>query len=179
MEDFAEYIINENNYFKKIEIIYYLQRKTNIFFDRSVIAKTELARKFIEKMKIDVDENLVITACLLYSCKKVFVAKDLEQIKAYAKKGAEFLSTLGFDERFCRICEGANRYSKLTPREPESDILELIDHMGGLLLNRQDRVSYGIQQALELLCNKNLRDVNNIYMEKFKEFIYLEEGVKL
>ena len=51
--------------------------------------------------------------------------------------------------------------------------------MGGLLLNRQDRVSYGVQQALELLCNKNLKDVNNRYMEKFKQFIFLEEGVKL
>lgn len=179
MENFAEYVINENNYLKKIEIVYYLHKKSNTFFDRSVICKAELARKFIERMNLDVDENLVITACLLYPCKKVTVATDFEQIKFYAKNGAEFLSKLGFDDRFCRICEGVNRYSGLTPREPESDILELVDNLGGLLLNRADRISYGMQQALELLINKNLRDVDNRYMDKFKEFIYLEEGVKL
>ena len=179
MENFSEYLLNETNYLKKIEIAYYLHKKTNIFFDRTVICKTELARKFIEEMKIDVDENLVITACLLYACKKVTVATNFEQIKFYAKEGAEYLSQLGFDERFCRICEGANRYSGITPREPESDILELVDNLGGLLINRSDRVSYGMQQALELLVNKNLRDVENRYLEKFKEFIFLEEGVKL
>lgn len=179
MENFSEYVLNETNYLKKIEIVYYLHKKTNIFFDKSVICKTELARKFINKMNLDVDENLIITTCLLYACKKVTVATNFEQIKFFAKEGAEYLEQLGFDERFCRICEGANRYSGLSPREPESDILELIDNMGGLLLNRSDRVSYGIQQALELLVNKNLRDSNNIYLEKFKEFIYLEEGVKL
>lgn len=179
MENFAEYVINENNFLKKIEIIYYLHKKTNIFFDRSVICKAELAREFIERMEIDVDENLVVTACLLYACKKVTVAKDFEQIKFYAKNGADFLTELGFDERFCRICEGVNRYSGLNPREQESDILELVDNFGGLLLNRSDRVSYGIQQALELLFSKNLRDVDNRYIEQFKEFIYLEEGVKI
>ena len=29
MESFAEYILNENNYFKKIEIAYYLHKKAN------------------------------------------------------------------------------------------------------------------------------------------------------
>ncbi len=179
MENFAEYILNEKNYLKKIEIAYYLHKKANIFFDKSVICKTELARRFIETMNIDVDENLVITACLLYANKKVTVATDFEKIKFYAKEGAEFLEQIGFDERFCRICEGVNRYSGLNPREPESDILELVDNLGGLLLNRADRVSYGMQQAMELLVNKNLRSVDNRYMEQFKEFIYKEEGIML
>ena len=179
MENFAEYVINEKNYLKKIEIEYYLHKKTGTFFDKSVICKTELARQFIEKMNIDIDENIVITASLLYPCKKVTVAKNFEKIKFYAKEGAEFLAELGFDERFCKICEGVNRYSGLTPREPESDILELSDNLGGLLLDRSNRVSYGMQQALELLFNKNLKGIDNRYMEEFKEFIYQEEGVKL
>ena len=29
----------------------------------------------------------------------------MEKIKTYAKEGAEYLRNLGFDERFCRICE--------------------------------------------------------------------------
>ena len=179
MENFAEYVINEKNYLKKIEIVYYLHKKSGTFFDKSVICKTELARQFIERMNIDIDENLTITASLLYPCKKVTVAKNFEKIKFYAKEGAEFLSELGFDDRFCRICEGVNRYSGITPREPESDILELCDNLGGLLLNRSNRVSYGMQQAIELLYNKNLKNVENRYMKEFKEFIYLEEGVKL
>lgn len=177
MESFAQYILNEDNYLRKIEIAYYLHKKANTFFDKSVICKTELARKFIETMNLDVDENLVITACLMYASKKVKVATDFEKIKFYARDGAQFLAKIGFDDRFCRICEGVNRYSGLNPREPESDILELVDNLGGLLLNRQDRVSYGMQQAMELLVNKNLRGVDNRYMNLFKEFIYKEEGV--
>jgi hypothetical protein len=179
MENFAEFMMNETNYMRKIEIAYYLYKTKKMFFDNSVICRTELARRFITTMNLDVDENLIITACLLYSCKKVKVAKNFEQIKYYAKDGAKYLQELGFDERFCRICEGVNRYSGITPREPESDILEIVDNFSGLMLNREDRVSYGVQQALELLVNKNLRDTDNIYLEKFKEFIYREEGVRI
>ena len=59
MENFAEYILNEKNYLKKIEIAYYLHKNANTFFDKSVICKTELARRFIETMNIDVDENSI------------------------------------------------------------------------------------------------------------------------
>ena len=71
METFADYILNETDYSKKMEIVYYLQKRENIFFDNSVVLKAELARLFIETMNIDVDENLVVTACLLYACKKI------------------------------------------------------------------------------------------------------------
>lgn len=177
MESFAEYILNETNYLRKIEIAYYLHKKTNTFFDKSVICKTELARRFIETMNIDVDENLIITACLLYASKKRIVETDSEKTKAYAKDGAEYLSNIGFGDRFCRICEGVNRYSGLTPREPESDILELIDNVGELLLNKEDRVACDITQAMNQLINKNLKNVENRYIHLFKEFIYKEEGV--
>ena len=43
METFADYILNEQDYMKKLEIVYYLQKRTDIFFDNSVILKTEIA----------------------------------------------------------------------------------------------------------------------------------------
>ena len=73
-----------------------------MFFDKSVVFKTEIARMFIDYMKIDVDKNLVLTACLLCNCKKVNDAQDIKRVHTYAKEGAEYLSTLGFDEKFCR-----------------------------------------------------------------------------
>ena len=32
METFADYILNEQNYVKKLEIVYYLQKRSDIFF---------------------------------------------------------------------------------------------------------------------------------------------------
>lgn len=84
MESFADYILGESDYGKKMEIAYYLQKKENIFFDNSVVLKAELARLFINTMNIPVDENLVVTACLLYACKKNILSYDIEKIKRYA-----------------------------------------------------------------------------------------------
>ena len=39
MENFSEYLLNETNYLKKIEIVYYLHKKKNIFFEMTVICK--------------------------------------------------------------------------------------------------------------------------------------------
>ena len=52
MESFAEYILSEENFDKKIEIMSYLQKRTNIFFDNSVIFKALIARFFIDTMDI-------------------------------------------------------------------------------------------------------------------------------
>ena len=122
MESFADYILGEKNYAKKMEIVYYLQKRENIFFDNSVILKAEIARLFMETMKLDIDSNLVVTACLLYACKKNIMSYDIEKIKRYAIDGAEYLSTLGFSKRFCKICTEVNRYLKNENREKESDI---------------------------------------------------------
>lgn len=127
METFADYILAEKDFGKKVEIMFYLKKKTNIFFDNTVIFKTLIAKLFIEAMEIDIDENKVITAMLLCGCKKINNAQDIEKIKAYAKDGAEFLSKLGFSKEFCLICEQHNRYSNSLPRKKESDILELAD----------------------------------------------------
>lgn len=176
METFADYILNETNYAKKMEIAYYLKKREKIFFDNSVILKVEIARLFIETMNIDVDENLVITACLLYACKKNIVSYDLEKIRRYALDGAEYLETLGFSKRFCKICTEVNRYLKNDDREKESDILELVDNFGGLVLDRPERKGLPVDEAMNILENRNLRDVDNRYLGKFKEFVYMKEG---
>ena len=179
METFADYILSEKDYAKKLEIAYYLQKRTGIFFDNSVILKTELARMFMEAIDLSVDENLVITACLLCGCKKRKDATDINTIKNYAQDGARYLATLGFDKRFCKICEEVNRYSGSTPREPESDILELVDNFGGLVLDRPERRGFPIDEALVLTEYRNLKGCNNRFMEQFKEFIFMEEGIKV
>lgn len=172
VETFASYILSEKDWVRKMEIMYYLEKKTDIYFDKSVVFKTELAKLFIEKMQIDVDSNLVITACLLCNCKKPKEFSDLEKVKSYAKDGAEYLSQLGFSDRFCKICEQVNRYSESEPREKESDILELVDQYGGMLLDRPERIGFKPDEALVLLEFRNLKDKYNRYLEQFKQFVY-------
>lgn len=170
-ETFAQYILDEKNFTRKLEIVFYLEKKTKIFFDKSVVLKAELAKLFIETMKIDVDENLVLTACLLCNCKKPSNFIDLNNVKTYAKEGAEFLSTLGFEKKFCKICEEVNRYSGSVPREKESDILELVDHFGGMILDRPERIGMKIDEALVLLEYRNFKDKNNRYLKDFIKFV--------
>lgn len=177
METFADYILGETDYIKKIEIVYYMKKRTNIYFDNSVLLKTELARMFIDDMNIDVDKNLVITASLLCACKKPLDHRDLSRIKSYAKEGAKYLATLGFSDKFCKVCEEVNRYSGSMPREKESDILELVDNFGGMLLDRPERRAFPIDEALVLLEYRNLKDLNNIYLDKFKEFVCIAEKI--
>ena len=171
METFADYILSEKDWIKKMEIMHYLQLKTGIFFDKSVIFKTYLAKLFLENTDIDLDENLVLTACLLCNCKKGKGPQDLEKIKTYAKEGAEYLSKLGFSNRFCKICEEVNRYSGNAIREKESDVLELVDNFGGMLLDMPERIAFKVDEALVLLEYRNLKDKNNIYLEQFKQFV--------
>lgn len=171
METFADYILSEKDWIKKMEIMHYLQLKTGIFFDKSVIFKTYLAKLFLENTDIDLDENLVLTACLLCNCKKGTGPQDLEKIKTYAKEGAIYLSKLGFSQRFCKICEEVNRYSGNAIREKESDVLELVDNFGGMLLDRPERIAFKVDEALVLLEYRNLKDKNNRYLQKFKQFV--------
>lgn len=178
-ETFAEYILSEKDWIKKMEIVYYLQKRTGIFYDNSVIFKTLLTKQFIERVELGVDKNEVITASLLWSCKKELTTKNLDKIKSFAKEGAEFLSKLGFSERFCKICEGVNRYSGLEPREKESDILELTDQFGGMLLDRPERIAFKPDEALVLLEYRNLKDKDNIYLQQFKEFVNEMEEIKI
>lgn len=179
MEDFAKYILNEDDFISKIEILYFLAPKLGINFDKSIVFKTEIARMFLEYSKLNVDENLVLTACLLCNCKKVDDAQKIGQLKTYAKEGAEYLVKLGFDERFCRICEGLNRYSGLSPREKESDIIELADQFGGLLMDRPERIGFSPDEALVLIEHRDLKNEYNRYLETFREFVNTLDKVEI
>ena len=150
MDTFADYILNEKNLSSKIEITYYLAKKEKIFFDKSVIFKTELARLFLKYNHLELDDNLILTACLLYGCKKIQNSRNENEIKLYTQNSAKYLRTLGFDKRFCKICEEVNRYSGSMPREKESDVLELVDQFGGMLLDRPERIGFEPDEALVL-----------------------------
>ena len=171
MEDFATYILEEKNLSQKMLITYYLSKKIGIFFDKSIILKAEIAKLFIEYMKIDVDENLVLTAMLLCNCKKTENAQKIGKLETYAKEGAEYLATLGFNKRFCKICEEVNRYSKSENREKESDILEVVDQFTGLILNRVEREAFSTEEALVILQERNLKYTDNRYIGLFVEFV--------
>lgn len=179
-QTFAEYILSEKDWIKKMEIMYYLNKRGNIFFDNSVVFKTELLKLFLDNTpELNFDKNMMITACLVCNCKKVDNFTDINKIKTYAKEGAEYLSTLGFDEKFCRICEQINRYSGSEPREPEADVLELIDQFGGMLLDRPERIGFKVDEALVLLEYRNLKGKENKYLDLFKHFVNRMEAIKV
>lgn len=179
MNTFADYILNEKKLASKMEIAYYLSKKQKIFFDKSVIFKTELARLFLKYNKLDLDENLILTACLLCNCKKVENVRKLEEIKSYAKNGAEYLETLGFDKKFCKICEEINRYSGSNPREKESDVIELVEQFGGMLLDRPERIGFNPDEAMVLLIHRNLKNDYNRYIEIFSQFIDMLQEINM
>lgn len=179
MNTFADYILEEEQLDSKMEIAYYLSKKSKIFFDKSVIFKTEIARLFLNYSKIDVDKNFILTACLLCNCKKVDNAQDLSKIHNYAKEGANYLKEIGFGKRFCKVCEEINRYSNSNPRERESDILELVDQFGGMLLDRPERIGFKPDEALVLLEHRNLKDKYNRYLPTFIEFVNFMEKIQM
>ena len=82
METFADYILSEKDWIRKMEIMYYFQKRTGIFFDKSVIFKTYIAKLFLENTNLGLDENEIITACLLCNCKKTDNPQDLNRIKS-------------------------------------------------------------------------------------------------
>ena len=95
-ENFADYILSEHDWIKKMEIMYYLKKKIDIFFDTSVVFKTELLKLFLDNTDLGLDENTLITACLLCNCKKTDTFTTMEDIQSYAKKGAQYLSEVEF-----------------------------------------------------------------------------------
>ena len=144
-----------------------------------MLFKTELTRQFVEYMKLDVDKNMILTASLLCNCKKVNDPQKLRVLKTYALDGAKYLSNLGFSKRFCKICEEINRYSESNPRERESDILELADQFGGMLLSRPERVGLDPEEATVLLEHRNLKNVYNRFLNLFLEYIAEMNSIKL
>ena len=185
METFADYLLKETDLVNKMDILNRLQRLLKerkgitIYFNNTVIFKTEIARMFIDYSNLDVDINLVLTACLLCNCKKIDGPQSLESLHSYAKNGADFLESLGFDKRFCKICEEVNRYSGSEPREPESDILELVDNFGGMLLDRPERAGYTPEKAIMQMELETFKINKNRYFEQFKEFVEMMQEVEV
>ena len=178
METFADYILEEDDFDKKVEIMHYFKKKRDIFFDPSVVFKAAIVKMFVESMEIDVDSNLVVTAMLLCACKKVQISDDLEKIRSYAKRGAEYLETLGFSKKFCKICAEHNRYnSGNEDREKESDILELADQFCGMMWDRPERKGLDLEEAVVLLEHRNLKDKENYYLEEFVKFVNVSKEV--
>ena len=178
MANFAEYILEERDYEKKIRIAHMLSKRDNIFFDTSVVYKTDLAKMFVETMNItEVDKNILLTAGLLYACKKATSATTLEKIQQQGKEATKYLKTLGFSDHFCRICEGHNRYTIEEDREKESDILELVDNFGAMLLSRPERTPLSVPDAIVLLEHRNLKGKYNRYLNQFIKFVDVEKEV--
>ena len=121
------------------------------------------------------NKNLFASKYQLYLPTEEELVREIEK----QKEGAEYLETLGFDKRFCKICEEVNRYSGSTPREKESDILELVDNFGGMLLDRPERPGFPVDEALVLLEYRNMKDKDNVFLEKFKEFVCVTEEIKV
>lgn len=179
MEDFATYILEEKDLPQKMMIAYYLSKKAGIFFDKSIALKAEMTKIFIEYMKLDVDENLLLTVMLLCNCKKIENAQKLGKLETFAKDGAEYLSLLGFNRRFCKLCEEVNRYSGSTPREKESDLLEVVDQFTGLILNRIERSAFTPKEAIVILKEKNFKYIDNRYLGLFEEFVEDMENITI
>lgn len=179
MNDFATYILEEQDLAQKMLISYYLSKKTGIFFDKSIVLKAEITKLFIEYMKIDVDENEVLTAMLLCNCKKVENAQKIGKLETFAKDGADYLATLGFGKKFCKMCEELNRYSESAPREKESDILEVVDQFTGLILNRVERDAFLPLEALVVLKDRNLKYTDNRFLSLFEVFVKEIENIMI
>ena len=183
-ETFAEYILGETDWSKKLEIMYYLKKRTGIYYDNSVIFKALITKMFLDYLKqyypdLQIDENIVITARLLCNCMKVENSTNIEEKKNYAKRGAEYLAKLGFDERFCKICEGVNRYTIKENRTIEMDILELADQFGGMLLDRPERIGFEPEEAIVLLQYRNLKDKENKMLNLFIEFVHYAQNIEV
>lgn len=155
----------------KIEEMIYLKRvmekKRNeyMFFNKSTIFKATIAMMFAEYAELnEEDKNRLVTACLVCNCKKRDSARTPEELKKDIDNTREFLKLLGFSDSFCYDCEQINRYSKTDPRTDMGDMLELIEQLGGLLLDRPERRGFSPEDALELMKKRNLKDYTNRYL---------------
>ena len=177
MEGIGEYILSEKKLLKKIEYVYYLRNKKNLFFDNSVLFKLKLADLFINSLCIKVDKNLVLSACLVYSLNKIDTFGEKQRIKQKKNEDFAFLQSLGFEKRFCKICVEYNRVNELQGyvREKEGDILELVENFGGMLMLREERLAYSVAEAIDLLENRNLAGKPNRYLKDFKLFVDIME----
>ena len=180
MQKLARYIYAQKNLLKKIEMVYYLKKKQNLFFDNSVIFKAELARMFIDSMCLDVDKNLVLTSVLVYSLKKINSPQERNRILTEKQRDKEYLQKLGFTEEFCKVAMEYNRVNepKGYVRSKEGDVLEIIENFGGMLLHREDRLGFSPKEAFEILESTTFKNGSNVFFEDFKLFVDVFESVQ-
>lgn len=180
---FAKIILEEKDFLKKIDLVAFLAKKDNNFFDTSVIYRGEITKLFLNKMNLEgIDQNEVITASLIYTCKKIDSAQEIDRIKNERNKDFDYLSSLGFSDRFCKMCIEHSRYNQPEEnyiREPEGDILEIVENYVGLTMHREDRMAFPIDEALDLIEHKNLQGKDNKYLEDFKDFVKIMEEIKI
>ena len=180
MQKIARFIYGQKSFMRKVEMVYYLKKLNNLFFDNSVIFKAELARMFIDSMFLDVDKNLVVTSVLVYSLKKVNSPQERSRILTEKQRDKEFLQKLGFTEDFCRVAMEYNRVNEPEgyERTPEGDVLEIVENFGGMLLHREDRLGFAPKEALEILENTTFKNSDNRFFEDFKFFLDVFESVQ-
>lgn len=180
---FAESMLEESELIKKVAIVCRYQKSTiDVFFDTTSLLKAELARLFIERVNLEnINQNQVMTACLVYAFKRTNSPKEIERIKKEKEEDKKFLKSLGFDEHFCKICSEYNRYNEPEEyfRENEGDILELIDKFVGLIMHREDRLAFPVSEALDLLDTKVLAGNENGYKNEFIKFIQDLEQIEV
>ena len=180
---FAKSIFEEKELIKKVEVVCRYQKSTiDVFFDTTAVFKAELARLFIERTNIEtVNKDKVITACLVYAFKRTNSRMEIDRIKREKENDKIFLKSLGFDDQFCKICSEYNRYNEPVDyeRENEGDILELIDKFVGLVMHREDRLAFPVDEALDLLETKILDEIDNKYQNKFINFVHSLEKIEV
>lgn len=179
MKQIAEYFFSEKDFTKKVEKVYYFSKKQHLFFDKSSIMKAEIARMFVEMMNIDVDLNELVTASLVYNFKKIDGPIEIQRAKKEIYKDRAFFEELGFSEEFGVSCSQHTRLIKGETRTKEGDILELIDQFGGLILHRENRLAFKVEDALDILENKNMVNKPNRYLDEFVFFINVMDEIKL
>lgn len=180
---FAESIFAEKELIKKVEVVRRYQKATiDAFFDITSVLKAEIARLFMERANLEtINQDEVMTACLVYAFKRTNSPKEIERIKKEKEEDKEFLRSLGFHENFCKICGEYNRYNESEDyeREKEGDILELIDKFVGLIMHREDRLAFPVSEALDLLDTKLLAGIENRYKNKFISFVHALEDIEV
>lgn len=178
MKQLSNYFLDEKDFTKKVEKVFYFAKKQNLFFDKSTIMKAEIIRMFIQMMNIDVDENELVTASLVYSLKRTEGPKEIQRIKREIYQDREFLEKLGFSKAFAKY---STQYIRIVgeERSKQSDILELVEQFGGLIMHREDRLAFNIGDALDVLENKNFAKKKNRYLDEFIFFVDVLEEIKL
>ena len=139
---FANLILAEKNYGAKLLLMGRFYKILNIFFDNSVIFKSQILKCVLEISNINIDKNLMITLCLLYSCGKKC------NTKSYTEDRLKILKAMGFSDDFCNICKCIDKKA-CSENSIEGEILRFIDVLGELLLDNEARKALPVKVVLK------------------------------